>query len=236
MVARAAADRATEPDPRSGYAGGVIVVIGSPAGAQTGTDVSGAGLPVTIAAAAAAEARPVQLIGRVGDDPTADAVVLDLARRGIGHVALLRDAAHATPMASVPLLVDDPASDEASDEAPDPVGLPLDAEDVDLGLRYLTGFDVLVLAAASESPMVRVVADAAGWAGARLVVVVPAGARPSTDLPGTAMVLEAPPADPDGAFGRLVGRLAASLDGGTEPEAALRGALVPDGWATATPD
>ena len=104
------------------------------------------------------------------------------------------------------------------------LGIPaLEAADVDLGLRYLTDYRVVVLADPSTADVVAVAADAARWGEARLIVVVAAG-RPAPDgLPGDAVVLEAPDADPDGAFADLVGAFAAALDAGDEPETAFRG-------------
>src|SRR4051794_9544275 len=76
----------------------MIVVIGSPIGRLAGASITAAGLPSRIALSAAGAGYRVQLVGRVGDDPTADAIVLDLARGEVGHVALLRDATMATPL------------------------------------------------------------------------------------------------------------------------------------------
>ena len=48
------------------------------------------GSSVRIAKAIAGAGRSVQIVGRVGDDAAADAVLQDLARAGVGHVAILR--------------------------------------------------------------------------------------------------------------------------------------------------
>ncbi len=61
-----------------------------------------AGLAAAIAVAAVEAGGVVQLIGKVGDDPDGDAAVLALGRAGIGHVAMLRDAGHRTPVVRVP--------------------------------------------------------------------------------------------------------------------------------------
>ena len=61
-----------------------------------------AGLAAAIAVAAVEAGGVVQLIGKVGDDPDGDAALLALGRAGIGHVAMLRDAGHRTPVVRVP--------------------------------------------------------------------------------------------------------------------------------------
>jgi len=136
----------------------VIVVIGSPVGRSDDGVVVAAGMASRIALAAAAAARTVQLVGKIGDDPTADSVVLDLTRGGVGHVALLRDPARATPLEMAPA-DDEPVDLEATDEgavvggdatAGPTMGSALESADVDLGLRYLTDFAVVVLAGAGR--------------------------------------------------------------------------------------
>jgi sugar/nucleoside kinase (ribokinase family) len=219
----------------------VIVVIGSPVGWLRDEAVVPTGTPARAALAAAAAGGQVQLVGRTGDDPTADGLLLALARGGVGHVALLRDPARQTP------LVAEPASDDVeptlSDDDQPPGRAPvspsvpsLDAGDVDLGLRYLTNYAVVVLAEPGEPDVVRVVADAASWNGARLVVVVDQGAEPPAGLPPDAIVFEAPAEDPDGDFAALVGRFAAALDDGADAGDAFRSSLVEEGWTAAVPD
>ena len=68
----------------------MIVVIGTPIGRLHDDVVVAGGTASRVALAAAGLGRTVQLVGKTGDDPTADGVVLDLARGGVGHVALLR--------------------------------------------------------------------------------------------------------------------------------------------------
>jgi hypothetical protein len=212
-----------------------------------------AGMTARVALAAAAAGRAVQLVGKTGDDPTADSVVLDLARGGVGHVALLRDPARATPLESPP--ADEPADEDADarldgdgdDEAgaPEPPawaralgmidGPALEAADVDLGLRYLTEFGVVVVADVVAPEIVAVVADAARWGGARMILVVAAGERPPDGLPEDVVVLAAPDDDPDGVFATLVGTFAAALDEGTDPGEAFRASIASDGWTGAEP-
>jgi sugar/nucleoside kinase (ribokinase family) len=187
----------------------MIVVVGSPIGRLVDGAVSAAGTVSRIALAAAAAGRTVQLVGRTGDDPTADAVILDLARGGVGHVALLRDPARTTS---------------------------LDAADVDLGLRYLTDFAVVVLAEAAGPGIVEVVGEAARWADARLLLIVGAGEPVPDGLPPDAVVFEAPATDADGLFAAFVGSFAAALDDGTEPAEALRASLAAQGWTASGVD
>jgi hypothetical protein len=231
----------------------VIVVIGSPIGREDDGLVVAAGMASKVALAAAAAGRAVQLVGKIGDDPIADGVILDLARGGVGHAALLRDPARPTPL-------EPPPADEPADEAADaPVdrdvddqagtaappawaqavgmtdGPALDAADVDLGLRYLTEFAVVVLADPVAPEIVAVVADAARWGGARMILVVGAGDRMSNGLPDDVVVFAAPDADPDGVFATLVGTFAAALDEGVDPGEAFRASIASDGWTGAQP-
>jgi hypothetical protein len=244
----------------------VIVVVGSPIGRFQDDIVVAGGMASRVALAAAGTGRTVQLVGRTGDDPTADAVVLDLARGGVGHVALLRDSARATPMEALP--VGDaghatdaadagraPSDDLAEDVAPDHDGDPtavgprgthddprpdpgpaLEAADVDLGLRYLTGFAVVAVAEPAAPDLVAVVAEAARWAEARMILVVGAGETVPEGLPPDVTVFEAPDTDTDGVFAALVGNFAASLDGGTEPGEAFRASIASEGWTGAGDD
>lgn len=221
----------------------MIVVIGCPIGRLADGAIVAAGMSSGVALSAAGAGRVVQLVGKVGDDPTADAIVLDLARGGVGHVALLRDGTWATPLE--PPAPDETEIDEGDEvaevaevaEATDspiaPPGPALDAADVDLGLRYLTEFAVLVIADPVDSATVATVADAAGWSDARLIVVVPHDSAIPDGLPADAVVFEAPEADPDGVFATLVGHFAAGLDDGADPEAAFRASLGSDGWSDA---
>jgi hypothetical protein len=125
-----------------------------------------------------------------------------------------------------------PADNDAMAAAAD-VGPALEAADVDLALRYLAEFAVVVLADRADPEMVRVVAAAAGWADARLIAVVPAGGEEPAGLPPDAIVVEAPDADPDGVFAAMVGSFAAALDDGDEPAEAFRATLESRGWTQA---
>ena len=196
-----------------------------------------------VALSAAAAGRTVQVVGRVGDDATADAVLLDLAKGGVGHVAILRDAARTTAIEpgddsapDVELETVDAAPDETpEDGTPSPPGLPLDAADVELGLRYLTDFAVVAVTDPATPDVVAVVVDAARWATARLVAVVEGAATIPSQWPVDATIVQAPASDPDGAFATLVGRYVAALDEGVDAGDAFRRSLLAVG-GTESPD
>jgi hypothetical protein len=222
----------------------VIVVVGHPQVRSDDGSFRPAGTVALVALDAAGAGASVQLLGKVGDDDPGDALLVRLAEAGVGHVALLRDASRATPVlpagvADADVDVDAEvdadavpdavagATHERADDPPPPApesaaGLhpQLEAADVDLGLRYLTDFRVLVLAEPLADDIVRVAVDAARYTGAELLVVATADALPA-DVPPTAVVLAAPTADPEGAFARLLGQVAAAVDGGSSPSEAL---------------
>jgi pfkB family carbohydrate kinase len=219
----------------------VIVVIGSPRFRPGSVErpSEAAGLAAGIAQAAGGSGRQVQLVGRVGEDPAGEAVLLALARTGIGHAATLRDAVH--PTAVVPALEeDDPDLLAEPGDAPDaewnslgpPGTATLDGGDLELALRYLDGFSVVVVAEALESSSLEIVAEAAAYAGAVLVVLAPGGSKPDA-VPDGAIILEAPGSDPDGVFARTVGAFAAALDAGADPAGALEAATAAEGWQRA---
>ena len=228
----------------------------------------GAGGPAAaLARACVGAGASVQLAGKVGDDPAGDEILLALTRDGIGHVALLRDAGVTTRLDAPAVAADaglaevDPEADEwavAADD--DPEGAPgatdpadraapgpartaapvsmLAPEDLDLALRYLSTFAVLIVAQPLSPETLAVAVESAAYSGAHLVVVdgpdsatATLAAVPADDI----TALESPLADPDGDFAGLVGRYAAALDGGTPPSAAFRAALGAAGWEAATP-
>lgn len=213
----------------------MLVVIGSPAAALLDGTARATGPAAVIARLAAADGAAVQIVGRVGDDPTGDAVLLDLAAAAVGHVAVLRGAGEATP------LVGGSTDDRTDDESPaaalaeetdrgemTATGLPLDAADLELALRYLPDYRVIVVAQALEPAAMRTVVDAAGWSGARLVILGAGQAMPD-DLPPGTTVLEPPPGV-DAPFAAVVARYAAELDRGTEPGTAFARASAGSGW------
>ncbi len=226
----------------------MIVVIGSVAlrpAAPAGGDV--VGLAGELAIAAAASGASVELLAKVGEDGAGEELLLAIARGGVGHLAVLHDAARPTALAPV-LEEDDLEAGEAAvgelivapapvEPAPDgrlptPSGLALEAADLSLGLRYLREYRVVVAVEPLADGAAAVVADAASFADAALVVVAVPGVALDAAYAG-ATVLEAPPDDPDGAFAALVGRFAAALDRGEPAAEALRSAVAAGGWEAA---
>ncbi|MGH2513001.1 MAG: PfkB family carbohydrate kinase [Candidatus Limnocylindrales bacterium] len=220
----------------------MIVVIGAPlfVPGEPGRPSAAAGRAVAVARAAIQAGAGVELIGKVGRDPAGDAVLIALAADGIGHAAVLRDPARPTPaLAFEPVTDDAPLAaaldgDEPGDDdraAPErrQATLALDAGDLDLALRYLADYRVLVVAEPLEDDALAVVVEACAFGGALLVVAVEPN-HELPDLPAEATVFEAPDADPDGLFGRTVGRFAADLDRGLDGAQALVRATSEAGW------
>jgi sugar/nucleoside kinase (ribokinase family) len=236
----------------------VIVVVGDPSLRLAGESVTAEpdGPAAAIARACAVAGATVQLAGKVGDDPPGDEILLGLTRQGIGHVALLRDAGTVTavtqtagtPAADETVAPDDFADAEAGSEQPDvaatdrsrppaPTSV-LAPEDLDLALRYLSTFSVLIVAQPLQPATLAVAIDSAAYSGAHLILIDATEAEtaatsrvPVDDI----TALESPAGDPDGDFAGLVGRYAAALDGGAPAAAAFRTALGAAGWEAATP-
>lgn len=249
------------PTSRPRYPRGVIVVIGDPILRPAGVGApSQAGGPASAIARACAEAgATVQIAGKVGDDPAGDEILLTLTRDGIGHVALLRDAGTVTqvgaPAASTITADEVDAGSLAdaradADREPDPMttdgdeqraSAPTSAlapEDLDLALRYLTSFAVLIVAQPLHASTLAVAVESAAYSGAHLILIDATEAEtaavasvPVDDI--TALL--SPADDAEGQFAGLVGRYAAALDGGAAPAAAFRTALGTAGWEPATP-
>ena len=209
----------------------MIVVVGTPAW-RAAEPAAPAGRACEIALEAARAGSRVELVGRAGDDAAGAALLIALAGQGIGHVAMLRDPARATPIVEPA-----PANDALADEIPADDGAPaaagsagprLDPEDVELGLQYLTGFDVLVVSDDAPPAVLPACVEAARFAGARLVVAVAASEEAPADVPSDATVLAAPDGEGE-AFARLVGRYAAALDRGEAPGPSFEAARS-GGW------
>lgn len=213
----------------------MIVVVGNPALLASEPPRAG-GLAVGVAAGAAAAGGDVQLVGKTGEDPAGETALLDLARRGVGHVAVLRDAGRATPELADPAAADLAPFDEpdtstaSADVAAREPGPALDPADIELALRYLPDYRVLVVADALSNPALEVVLAASRWSGAALVILLAAGSEAPT-LTSEATVIEAPEVDPDDAFASVVGAYAAALDRGEEPAEAFATASSAGGWA-----
>jgi len=182
----------------------VIVVVGTPSFRPPVTSGDGAagGLAVAVARTAIAAGASVQLVGKIGDDPAGDAVMLSLGRDRIGHAALLRDPAHPTPTAlltedyeaAVDLDAPDGIADAFDDDdddgglnprhprerilPADPALRPaLEAADVELGLRYVGDFSVLVLAEPLDADARRAAFEAAAYGQAHVIEIESAVGR-----------------------------------------------------------
>jgi hypothetical protein len=221
-----------------------VIVVGSPLHLATDQGPRAAGLAVAIARAARAAGADVEIVGKVGEDPAADAVLLDLAAAGIGHVAVLRDAGRATGEAPPgppldPAPFDEPLPDASGmPSSPAPADAPpadrasLEAADIELALRYLPDYRVVVVADQLAPAALDAAAAAARWASAALVVIVGQGATPQAALGEDATVLQAPE-DVDVSFARVVGEYAARLDRGELPGDAFAAASKTSGWTAA---
>ncbi len=215
----------------------MIVVIGALGLRGSVDEPEPDGLAPAIACAAAAAGARVELISKAGDDAPGDAVLLALARAGVGHVATLRDPSRLTPVRAQPDEPTDPAVDEpaqATSDAPDDGGSiaiaehapptdvrpTLDAADVSLALRYLTDFGVLVAVHPTTELLAEAV-SAAGWAGARLVLVLEPDGDIPAGVPADALIVAARADEAEG-VGARIGRYAAALSRGDDAAAAYR--------------
>jgi hypothetical protein len=226
------------------YAAPVIVIVGSPVAMPRDGGLDAAGLAASIGRDVARTGAAVEVVGRIGEDAAGDAVLLDLAEAGVGHVAVLRESGRFTPAAAPtgdPVAPDGPdpgtvllADDMEAEPEPDTeTGLSMDAADLQLALRYLPDYRVVIVVDDLDAAALETVVAAAGWAGAHLIVLVAAG-QPSAALPADATVLERPRHDPDGAFAQVVASYAVALDQGREPAAAFSEASGAGGWASVT--
>jgi hypothetical protein len=227
----------------------VIVVVGSVAlrpEASAGGLI--AGLAGEAAAAAAAAGASVELVARIGEDAAGEELLLALARVGVGHLAVLRDPAR--PTAIVPAAARFPLGEPGGAQeallaelaevhqsplggpSPGPPGPTLEAADISLGMRYLRDYRVVVAVEPLAQGGAAIIADAASFADAELVVVERPGAAVA-EAYRRATILEAPPDDPEGVFAALVGRFAAALDRGEPGAVALRAAATAGGWEAA---
>jgi ribokinase len=222
----------------------VIVVVGSPIALSAGPGIAAGGLSAEVARLAASAGAAVQIVGRVGEDAAGDQVLLALAAAGIGHVAVLREPGRPTPTRASSgdgsVSPDGPALGEALIDETDqataatlPAGLSVDAADLELALRYVPDYRVLVVAGDLDPSALEAVVAAAGWSGAHLVVLPPDGAS-MAGIPDAATALQRPATDPDSAFAAMVAGYAVALDRGDEPRSAFAAAQRAGGWAAVT--
>lgn len=188
----------------------MVVVVGSPILLEESIPPGrrAGGLGVAIALAASEAGARVELVGKVRDDVAGDAIAVELERAGVGHAALLRDPSAAT-------------ADGSTDR------VPLARQDVELALRYLVDFRVIVAVGPLPDPVSEAIADAARYSGAHRVVI-DGSDRQDDDV----TVLRAPP-NGVGAFAAFVGRYAALLDAGHDPRGAFTNAVGDVGWEPA---
>ena len=113
-----------------------------------------------------------------------EVVLLDLAGRDIGHVAILRDPSRPTPETADPVQPTLTPFEELRRAEPEPAetsaGPTLEPADIELALRYLPDYRVLVVADPLPPAALDVVLAASRWSGAALVIVLAHGADPST--------------------------------------------------------
>lgn len=232
-------------DPWCGTLRSVIVVIGSLRLRSTEDGVTPDGLAADIARVAAADGSRVEFIGKVGDDPAGDELLLALTRLHVGHVATLRDAAHPTPVLARAPVATDPAAEEDDDiDAPagDGIDMPagdlptaargaridgpiLEAADVGLALRYLTDVGVIVTTHVAPAVLDEAI-DAAVWASASLIVVLEDEGETPSSMPAGALVVATPSDDGDSALGDAIGRYTAAIDRGDDPAGAYASILA----------
>ena len=205
----------------------MIVVIGSLALGGSDAEPVAAGLAGRAARAAASAGARVEVVSKVGEGPDGDAVLIALARAGVGHVATLRDATHRTTRVGAP---DDGATlDEDPTAAGTGDGPALEAADVALALRYLTDYATIVVLEPADPAVVTEAATAAGWASAHLIVAATApDASIVGALPADSLVIALDPAemasgadDGDEGLVPLLGRYAAAVEAGEAPSAAF---------------
>jgi hypothetical protein len=214
----------------------VIVVVGTPAWREA-PPAGPVGRACEVALAAAGLGTPAEVVGRVGDDRAGDSLVIALAHAGVGHAAVLRDPVRPTPVLAPAPESESPGlfEDDAPADAAAVPGPRLEPADVALGLSYLTSFGVLVVADDVPADALPACVEGAQFAGAHLVVLIPAGRPLPGVIPADATVLAAPTTADDGAFAAMVGAYAAAVDAGDEPAAAFRSAAVAVGWEPAEP-
>jgi len=157
---------------------------------------------------------------------------VELGRAGIGHAALLRDPGGTTPVAG-----------RLTSQLPR-----LDAADVELGLRYVADYHVLILADPLSPDAEAAAIEAAAYHDAALIAVLPEGGKISPALSAAATVLGVPTAEGDGedpddetpapgpsqAFASFVATLAIRIDNGSSVAEAFPEAVRSTGWEQAS--
>jgi len=190
------------------------------------------GLAASVALDIAHRGGRVELVGSIGDDAAGDEVVVELGRAGIGHAALLRDPGGTTPVAG-----------RLTSQLPR-----LDAADVELGLRYVADYHVLVLTEPLPPEAETAAIEAAAYHDAALLAIVPEGGKISSALSAAATVLGAPTTEgdaedsdneasttrPSQAFASFVAAFAVAIDAGSSVAEAFAEGVKSTGWEQAS--
>jgi hypothetical protein len=213
----------------------VIVVIGRPAIVPTGDGDGGSpgGLAVRVATAIADAGEPVELVGSIGDDADGDRIAVALGQAGVGHAALLRDPAARTPHRDPAARTPHHSAADRSEDTSEPLPR-LDADDVSLGLRYLPGCRVLVIADALDARARAAAIDGAAYHGASVIAVVASAEEVNDGFAGAIVLIAPDPTDddaaPPAAFEAFVAGCAVRIARGTPPEVALAEAATARSW------
>lgn len=206
----------------------MIVVIGSLTfDAASGTAL---GRTAAIAKAVARHERSVEVVARIGDDAVGDALLLALARDGVGHVTVLREAGSATAMARSDGVPSDPERSMVeellgqevatqplvTDDAPR-----LQPSDVALALEYLDGIDVVVVDVGGDVEALDSAVAGAEFHGAHVIALTPGRANPPATRAAVTELL-VPPEEQASALPAVVATLAVAIQDGADVRDQLR--------------
>lgn len=209
----------------------MILVIGSLAYDAAGR--TAAGRTAAIAREVARRQRRVEVVARIGDDEAGDQLLLALARDGVGHVAVLRDAGRATALAvledaspgSERPVVEELLEDEAASQLPVARDGPrLQPNDVALAIEYLDGVQLVVVDVGDDASTVRASVTGAEFHGAHVLALLPNSAK-SPALAGVTQLL-VPPESRDSAVPAVIATLAVAMHDGADPGDALSGLVA----------
>ena len=122
-------------------------------------------------------------------------------------MAILRDPARSTP-------VDDDGTEGDGRSSAGPDAAPeIDGADIELALRYLTEFRVIVLVEPATSAVTDVVTRATDWGESELIVATSSADGAAEDA-GRVHVMRRDSGEAEAAFADRVAALAVTLDGG----------------------
>lgn len=201
----------------------VIVVVGG--AALDGVHGEPAGV-ARIAVEAARHGARVELLSRIGDDAAGDRLVLELARRGVGHVAVLREARATNIVPSAAAADPDRSATEELlgwDVArPEHTSVPsrLDAHDIALGLAYLAPIEVVVIDLESDPGSLEAAVAGAEFHGAHVLALV-GNAEPAT-MSAAVTAVQVPNGGGDPVVASVVATVAVAIAAGQDPSSALK--------------